>query len=311
VNKAIARRPSQNRPARVRTMAATGALLLAAGCATSPGAGEASPERVIAVTAANQLIEFVSGRPEDIVARRPLTGMQDGERIVGMDFRPSDGRLYAVGDSGQLYVINLSTAIAEAVGPGGFRTLASGDLGIDFNPTVDRIRLVNARGGNLRIHPGTGAVVDADDKADGVQVDGEPGYAPGDANAGRTPRLTGAAYTNSRAGAISTTNYAIDSANGTLVTQGSGEKASTPVSPNTGRLFTVGSLGVNLGQGPVGFDISPGNVALMTATVPSGRSELYRVNLTNGAAGRVGRVGVAEAVTAIAIVPVARQPMPR
>ncbi len=302
---AILRYDSRNPIDRLRLGAVAAAALLAAGCATHPGAGEASPERVIAVTSGNQLIEFVSGRPERIVARRPLAGIQNGERIVGMDFRPADGRLYAVGDSGQLYTVNLSTGIAEIVGKGGFRTLAGGDLGIDFNPTVDRLRLVNTRGGNLRIHPDTGAVVDADDKSDGVQIDGELVYAERDANAGRTPRLTGAAYTNSRAGATSTTNYAIDSANGTLVTQGTGEKAPSPVSPNTGQLFTVGSLGVNLGQGPVGFDISSGNVALMSATIPGGRSELYRVNLMNGAAGRVGRIGISESVTAIAIVPLA------
>jgi hypothetical protein len=295
------------RPARMRAAAAAvGSLLLATGCAsTGMDAGDARTERIIAVTSGNQLVEFVSGHPERVLARRPLTGIQDGEHIVGMDFRPANGHLHAIGDSGQLYIIDLTTAIAEVVGAGGFRTLAAGDLGIDFNPTVDRIRLVNARGGNLRLHPDTGAVVDADGKSDGLQVDGELAYARGDANAGRTPRVTGAAYTNSRAGAATTTNYAIDSANGMLVTQGSGEGAGTPVSPNTGQLFTVGPLGAELGQGPVTFDIGAGNVALMTVTLPGGRSELYRVNLMNGAAGRIGRIGIAETVTAMAIVPVA------
>jgi hypothetical protein len=309
---ALVRHDAPTRHRSARTAAAAGALLLAAGCAmTGPGDGESRPERVIAITSGNQLIEFVSGRPESIIARRPLTGIQNGERIVGMDFRPADGRLFAVGDGGQLYVINLSTGIAEGVGKGGFRSFAAGDLGIDFNPTVDRIRLVNTRGGNLRIHPDTGAVVDADDRSDGLQVDGELGYAKSDVNSGRTPRVTGAAYTNSHAGAISTTNYAIDSAQGTLVTQGSGEGAATAVSPNTGQLFTVGSLGVDLAQGPVGFDIGPGNIALMTATIPGGRSELYRVNLMNGTAGRIGRIGIGEAVTAMAIVPLAGQPTRR
>lgn len=282
--------------------AAGAALLFAAGCA-STGSGEAMPERVIAVTASNQIIEFVAGRPEHILARRSLSGIQDGERIVGMDFRPSNGRLYAVGNAGQLYIVDLSTGIAEPVGSGQFRTLATGDLGIDFNPTVDRLRLVNGKGANLRIHPDTGAVVDADAQSEGVQMDGQPAYARGDANAGRTPRLAAAAYTNSQAGVTTTTNYAIDAANGTLVTQGSGEGTATPVSPNTGQLFTVGSLGVNLGDGPVTFDIGPGNVALMTATIPSGSSELYRINLMNGAANRVGRIGIDEAINAMAIVP--------
>lgn len=287
-----------------RTAVASALLLLATGCA-STGSGESSPERVIAVTASGQILEFVAGRPERILARRPLIGIQNGESIVGMDFRPSDGRLYAVGNSGQLYIVNLSTGIVEGVGRGGFRTLASGDLGIDFNPTVDRIRMVNGRGGNLRLHPDTGAVIDTDEKSEGVQVDGELAYAQGDANAGRTPRVAAAAYTNSQAGATSSTNYAIDAANGTLVSQGSAAGAATAVSPNTGQLFTVGSLGVNLGEGPVTFDIGPGNVAFMTATTPGGRSELYRINLINGAASRIGPVGNGDTINAMAIVPVA------
>ena len=304
MNHTSLRQPASRRRHARYGAAAGAALLFAAGCA-STGSGEAMPERVIAVTAGNQIIEFVAGRPEHIVARRSLSGIQDGERIVGMDFRPSNGRLYAVGNAGQLYMIDLSTGIAEAIGNGGFRTLATGDLGVDFNPTVDRLRLVNAKGANLRIHPDTGAVVDADPQSEGVQVDGELMYAPGDAHAGHTPRLAGAAYTNNQAGATTTTNYAIDAANGTLVTQGSGERAATPVSPNTGRLFTVGSLGVNLGGGPVTFDIGAGNVALVTATIPSGHSELYRINLMTGAASRIGRIGIGEAINAMAIVPVA------
>jgi hypothetical protein len=304
MNNSILRNHGRIRPEFARTATAAGALLLVAGCVTSPGAGEASPERVIAATSGNQLIEFVAGRPERIIARRALTGIQSGERIVGMDFRPTDGRLYAIGNSGQLYVINLSTAIVEAVVKGGFRTLASGDIGMDFDPAVDRIRLVNSRGDNLRIHPDTGAVVDADDGSDGVQIDGALAYGKDDANVGRSPTLSGTAHTNSGTGGKSTTNYAIDSANGTLVTQGTGEGAPTQVSPDTGQLFTVGSLGVNLGKGPVSFDISPGNVALMTATIPAGRSELYRVNLMNGAASRLGRIGIGESISAMAIVPV-------
>lgn len=171
-----------------RTAAAAAALLvLATGCATTV-TGEASPDRVIAVTANGEIIEFVAGRPERILARRPLIGIQNGERIVGMNFRPSNGRLYAVGNSGQLYLVNLSPGIVEGVGRGGFRTLASGDLGVDFNPAVDRIRMVNGRGGNLRIHPDTGAVIDTEERSEGVQVDGELVYAQGDVNAGRTQR---------------------------------------------------------------------------------------------------------------------------
>ncbi|GAB2991992.1 hypothetical protein GCM10027184_52610 [Saccharothrix stipae] len=63
---------------------------------------------------------------------------------------------------------------------------------------MDRIRLVTSKGQNLRLHPDTGAVA----ATDGVlaHVDG-----------GSAPRVAAAGYTNSVAGATSTTLYAIDS----------------------------------------------------------------------------------------------------
>jgi hypothetical protein len=276
---------------------------LGAGCA-GMGAGETRPEIVYAVTSSNQLVHFNAGRPESLAGRRPIIGIQGGERIIGIDFRPANGKLYAVGNAGQLYMIDPVTAIAEAVGRGGFRTLAGDDAGFDFNPTVDRIRLVNGRGDNLRLHPDTGSVVDADPNAEGVQIDDPLTYASGDTSAGRTPRITAAAYTNSVAGARTTTNFAIDSVTGALVTQGTREGAATPVSPNTGQLFTVGTLGIAIGQGPVSFDISPAGTGLL-AVPANGRSDLYKVDLTTGVAGRLGTIGIAESITGIAIAPMA------
>jgi hypothetical protein len=82
-----------------------------------------------------------------------------------------------------------------------------------------------------------------------VQPDGDLAFATGDTNVGRTPDIRGAAYTNNdRDDATGTVNYAIDATLGILATQGRPDNAGTPdtdetVSPNTGQLFTVGSLG--------------------------------------------------------------------
>ena len=46
------------------------------------------------------------------------------------------------------------------------------EWGFDFNPTVDRIRVVNDAGFNLRLHPDTGVIVDSDPNQPGVQLDG-------------------------------------------------------------------------------------------------------------------------------------------
>jgi hypothetical protein len=109
-------------------------------------------------------------------------------------------------------------------------------VGFDFNPTVDRIRVVTDRDQNLRLHPDTGQV---------AVIDGSLALATNDVNIRFNPRVSGAAYTHSFAGATTTTLYDIDTAKDVLVTQ-------TP--PNDGVLNTVGSLGVNLST-VSGFDI--------------------------------------------------------
>jgi hypothetical protein len=51
-------------------------------------------------------------------------GLRPGEELVGIDFRPRDGRLYGVGskDSGAvLYRIDPETGVATAVAPLGQR----------------------------------------------------------------------------------------------------------------------------------------------------------------------------------------------
>lgn len=78
-------------------------------------------------------------------------------------------------------------------------------------------------------------------------------FAAGAPNAGAAPQAVGAAYTNSAAGATSTSLYVIDAGRGVLALQGGPNGAP---SPNGGVLTTVGPLGVNTAS-PVGFDMSP------------------------------------------------------
>ena len=66
-----------------------------------------------------------------------------------------------------------------------------------------------------------------------------------DVNARKRPRVSGAGYTNSVAGATSTTLYDIDTNKDVLVTQ---------LPPNDGTLNTVGRLGYNV-RTVAGFDI--------------------------------------------------------
>ena len=94
----------------------------------------------------------------------------------------------------------------------------------------------------------------------------------------------------------------IDTAADVLDTQGSA--GDSPISPNTGTLITVGSLGVDSG-GRVGFDITSDNRAFASLTVPPGAANpagLYTINLNTGAATLIGTIG-GEPVGAIAVAP--------
>ena len=298
-------------------------VLLLGACAVLAPPPAPAPERseiVYAGTLRNELISFNAGRPAAILTRVAISGMQPGERLLGMDFRPANGRLYALGTTFRLYVIDHGTGQATPVGSGALALKPVGsEFGFDFNPVVDRIRLVSDRGENMRLHPDTGAVVDADPSRPGIQVDASLRYDDEDENSGRTPRITGAAYTNSGVKeAKTTTNYAIDAILGLLVTQGRREGTSPaypPATPNTGLLFTVGPLGVQP-DGAVSFDIAHGAASAaaskgnqggtaFAAFIALGKNatRLYQINLATGAATELGVIDRGEPLTGIAIQP--------
>lgn len=188
---------------------------------------------------------------------KPISGLQVNEKVVGIDMRPATGQLYALGSSSRLYVINMSSGAAVAVGPMAFTPALSGtSFGFDFNPTVDRIRIVSNNGQNLRAHPTTGAI---------VMVDGS--LNPG------TPVVDAVAYTNSFAGSTSTTLYDIDILMDKLFIQ---------APPNNGTLVEVGELGPNA-DARNGFDIGGhSNEAYFLFTNVT-QTVLYTVNLSSGA----------------------------
>ena len=280
--------------------------LAAAGCTTTPpdAPGPPAGETLYAVTATQRLIRFNGGQPQKLLSERPLTGLAPGERVLGIDYRVARGQLFALGSSGRLYRLDPATAALTPVGAPLTQPLAGAGFGMDFNPTVDRIRVVSDSGSNLRLHPDTGVIVDADSNAPGLQTDGALAYDASDRHAGRTPKIVAAAYSYNQQDEKITTNYAIDAATGMLVRQGSLEGTQPAISPNTGRLFTIGPLGA----GPVGdaqFDISDvRNQAYAAIAAPGGRaSVLYRVDLQTGAATRIGTVAGGALLTGLAIEP--------
>ena len=249
----------------------------------------ARAETIYAVTSTNLLLTFDSATP-GTAASVAITGLQAGENVVGIDLRPATGQLYALGSTSRLYTINPVTGVATQVGSGSFTpALAGTSFGFDFNPTVDRIRVVSDADQNFRLNPDTGAV---------VATDTNLAYAAGDPNQGANPNVVALAYTNNFSGATSTTLFGIDSNLdiGLIV----GSSGGTPISPNTGQLFSALPLGVNTADA-AGFDFSGvtgvGYVSLTPVT--GAASSLYTVGAQNVVL--IGLIGTGFVVTDITV----------
>lgn len=218
--------------------------------------GIAIPTKPVAfaVQDGTTLLIFNPEAPEPV--SKPITGVKSGEQIVGLDFRPANGQLYALGSSSTIYIINSSSGLATAVGAA-FSTLITGtEFGFDFNPTVDRIRIVSNTGLNIRANPLTGEIAATD--------------LPINPN---TVAVSAAAYTNNFAGATTTVLFDIDATTDKLYKQDP---------PNAGTLVEVGVLGVNV-QTASGFDIGGTSNNAWAILKVDGKTRIYRVNLSTGA----------------------------
>lgn len=237
----------------------------------------ASAQTVQAVRDGSTLVTLNSSSPGTVLSSVAVTGLGAGQTIAGIDYRPAAPRiLYAISNVGQLYTINARTGVATVVGTPPLPTISA--VGFDFNPTVDRLRIVTQVGQNVRANPNTGTL---------AATDGTLAYASTDPNAGAIPTVASAAYTNNVAGATSTTLYVLDT-RGALAPARLATQGNATASPNTGQLFTIGSTGVT-SLGVSGFDISATGQSLATLTDPVTRvTSLYTINLTTGAASLVG-----------------------
>jgi len=243
---------------------------------------------VYVLTASNKLLSFDRATPGTIRTTATVTGLQAGENLVGIDYRPADGLLYGVGSSGRIYTLNGTTGAAtvkstlaadatDTTAP--FTALAGTEFGVDFNPVADRLRIVSNTGQSLRINVDTGATT-----TDGSINGGAASTA-----------ITAAAYTNSFAGTSTTTLFVIDAANGTLYTQNP---------PNNGTLASPVALGL-AATNVAGFDIDARNNTGYAVMTVAGVRSLYSVNLAPAAGTAavtvVAAVGVSEELRGIAV----------
>jgi hypothetical protein len=253
------------------------AIAAAGMIAAVQAASAADAATLIALTADNALVRFDS---ETRRAATPLRVTGTDGRLLGIDQRPQDGKLYGVTDSGQIVSIDVADGRATQVSRLDMPFESGGRAVVDFNPVANRLRLMGMSGVNFRVNVDTGAVA----------RDGQQKYQVGTPQAETTPRITAGAYTNSVApaagapaagqpGAPTTALYTIDTLLGTYNLQ---------APPNDGVQQVKGMLGMGLPVG-VGFDILSDGQGGNTGYVLAGGT-LHGIDLASGRLTAMGTV---------------------
>ncbi|MBL8059473.1 MAG: DUF4394 domain-containing protein [Chthonomonas sp.] len=270
-------------------------IVIAAIAVVVEGMSASAPAVTIyGISTRNELVSFDSSSPNNLMQATFVTGLSANEGLLGIDFRPNGGQLYALGSFGRLYTLNTTTGAATFVSSlfnqaNGQPILLSGsEFGVDFNPVPDRLRITSNLGQNLRVNVSTGSTT----------VDGMLNQPNG------APYIVASAYTNSIAGATSTTLYNIDSLSNMLTIQNP---------PNNGTQVNVGMLGADV-TALAGMDIltvgstNTAYAALQIAGTPGSR--LATINLATGAASFVGSIGQEQTSDSMAIRDIAVMPVP-
>jgi hypothetical protein len=272
------------------TAGALVALVVPLGAAADGGGDSNRKDRrvVFATDTNGNLLKFDSRSPRH-VRSQAITGLPAGVALSGIDFRPATGDLYALGSDKVVYRVNVQTAIAVAEGPAfelAPAALNSGNIGFDFNPTVDKIRVTSDADDNIRLNPDEGNLLSKD-----------TGLTPADV------MVVGSAYTNSSFTAFATRPtvtelYALDIAP-------SKDQLWIQRPANNGTLIMPVSLDFDLGPN-AGFDIAgsdaTGNVGYVAGTrVGRSSAELWQVNLATGDTRSLGRIGKGVTITGLAV----------
>jgi hypothetical protein len=221
----------------------------------------------IGLTTGNQIGMISSANP-GAASFTPISGLAAGERMLGIDLRPSNNMVYGVSSLNRLYTLNAATGAASFVTALNSAIINTGiAYGIDFNPVADingaaSLRFVSQAGNNYAINASTGAV----GNLGGVIQSG----------------ITAVAYSNSDASKptmapASTTLYYINTATDSLLF--------APSAFNAPTLTQVGLLGLGADViGANGFEIDAMGRGWAALTLDNGDSGLYMINLATGAA---------------------------
>ena len=231
---------------------------------------------VYGLTASNTLVRFsADGGP--VVSGPALTGLGVGETVVGIDFRPLTGELFALSrdgsNVGRLYTVNVASGALTAITLTGPAITITGSVGLDFNPAAatgnNALRIVTSDEQNYRLLFTTTTSAS-------VNVDGTLNVAGG----ASATNVIATAYSNNRAGLPGaagvggTVQYAIDSDTDRLYRVNP---------PNNGTLTNGMSLGFDIDVDG-GLDIVTGSDRALGLFKVGGVSAVFQVNLATGGA---------------------------
>ncbi|WP_164157038.1 DUF4394 domain-containing protein [Sandarakinorhabdus rubra] len=248
--------------------------LRAAVLAAAVMAPAAHADTIYGLTADNRIVSFDASAPGSILSDRAISGLAAGDSLLGIDRRPVDRLLYALGSSGNVYRLEATGRSYTATNLGAVSAALTGtSFGFDFNPTVDRLRVVSDANQNLRINTNVSPPGTISDGA--LTLNGQSPF-----------DLLAVAYTNSIAGATSTRLFGIDARTGALV-RSTNANAGTYVSTDLSGM-AYAPLGFALDNSQMlGFDIAPRS-GLGYFNVGS---SLYGIDLASGSPTLLGSIG--------------------
>lgn len=228
---------------------------------------DADGRDLVALTDGNMLTFFNSSSPTETDTLL-IEGVEG--TLLGFDFRPANGLLYALSSTNTIYTIDVGSGVATVASQLSEDFVGRARSGVDFNPVADALRITGSNGQNFRVKVDTGEVT----------LDGELAFVEGDTNEGLAPSVTASAYTNSTATTPETTAlYDLDASLNALLEQDP---------PNDGGLGTVGALGVDV-SAVAGFDIASDDDGSNVAYAASA-GKLYTVDLESGVATLRGNI---------------------
>ena len=235
--------------------------------------GEGGSRVAYGLTADQRLICFKVNRPSASRTLFATAGLASPDAVLlGIDTRPSNGLIYGLGDGGGIYLLDLSEG--RPILKSRITTALDGRyFGMDFNPTVDRLRVVSDRGQNLRINVDTGATT-----VDAFLRNGTT----------RASGVAAVAYTNNdNDPSTATVLYDLDTMADQLATQNP---------PNDGALVSVGSVGFR-GSAEAAFDIESTVVdgkatENMGYAALDGGGSFFKIDLKTGNSTFIANLGI-------------------